>query len=374
VSNTVGYWVDLQGKQFDEDGCLWIQGMPLGTYEHPLFGEITFDADRVKRFADSVTTKVRGQDLDIDYDHKADTKIAAGWVKTAEVRGNDGLFLKIQFTEKARKHLHDGEYRYFSPEYQDEWEHPKTKQVHKDVLFGGALTNRPFLKDIMPINLSEVFDNAGKPMTTSEEAKNIRTKLGLPEDASEADVLAALPAKDKPAEDDKPAPDAPAAPQLSEEDLKKFPFLKTLQEQVSALQAKQIADAKELSELRRANKLAEVTKTVASLTDSSSKIALSSTARELAGKILLGEDVPDSMQLLLNSLVNGSATVELGERGRARTEGEKSGIQELNDAVAAVRATDKELTYSSAVTRVLAEKPALYSAYRDSLMAGEGAN
>jgi len=80
------------------------------------------------------------------------------------------------------------------------------------------------------------------------------------------------------------------------------------------------------------------------------------------------------MQLLLNSLVNGSATVELGERGRARTEGEKSGIQELNDAVAAARAADKELTYSSAVTRVLAEKPALYSAYRDSLMAGEGAN
>ena len=83
-------WMDLSGVQFNEEDTsrtIWLQALPLGTYDHPVHGEIKITPERIKRFADNINNKVRGQDLDIDYDHKAiDTK-AAGWVQAAEDRG-----------------------------------------------------------------------------------------------------------------------------------------------------------------------------------------------------------------------------------------------------------------------------------------------
>jgi hypothetical protein len=83
----VGYWVDLTAHQFDdESGAAWIQALPLGTYDHPLYGTIDVTPGRVARFASNVNNKVRGQDLDIDYDHKEHSGRAAGWVTAADAR------------------------------------------------------------------------------------------------------------------------------------------------------------------------------------------------------------------------------------------------------------------------------------------------
>jgi len=151
-----GLWVDVSGIKFDESEGTWIQALPLGTYEHPEYGTIEITPEKVAQFAQNVANKVRGQDLDIDYDHKQRDGVAAGWVTAADARA-DGLYLNVKWTDKALKHLQDKEYRYFSPEFTDEWTHPATQAVHKNVLFGGALTNRPFLKGILPINLSELM-------------------------------------------------------------------------------------------------------------------------------------------------------------------------------------------------------------------------
>jgi hypothetical protein len=378
VSQTIGYMVDMQGATFDEDGAKWIQALPLGKYEHPTYGELNITEERCQRFADSVTQKVRGTDLDIDYDHKVDTKIAAGWVKEAQARGAQGLFLKVQFTEKARRHLAEKEYRYFSAEFQDEWPHPKTGVVHKDVLFGGALTNRPFIKDITPINLSEVFDDARKSMTAqlSEEGKAIRTKLGLSADASDSDVLAAL---DKipptsPTPTTPPAPPAPSAPPVDAvATAAVLTEVKQLAETVKAMKEKQEVDAKELAELRKRDQVLKANATIDSMVGNlDGRRALSPAAREAAQKIMLGEDVADNTTALLQAVTSGSAIVELGERGRARTGGDKNGVQAFTDAIAAARAADVKLSYGDAVNKVLSENPALAVSYRESLMAGEG--
>ena len=156
-----GYWVDLSTHQFDEsNGLHWIQAMPLGEYEHPLHGKIEITPERIQRFAANVKAQVRGTDLDIDYDHKAKTDEAAGWVKDAEARP-DGLWLAVEWTKDALTKIKNKAYRYFSPEFVDSWTHPKTKQKYNDVLFGGGLTNRPFLKDILPINMSDVILTGG---------------------------------------------------------------------------------------------------------------------------------------------------------------------------------------------------------------------
>jgi hypothetical protein len=205
MGNAFGHWIDLQGMVFADSDGTWLQALPLGTYDHPEYGDIRITPDRVQRFAMNVQQRVRGQDLDIDYDHKADTKIAAGWVSDAQARP-DGLWVKVIWTPAAMQKLQDKEYRYFSPEFVDEWQHPKTGALYKDVLFGGALTNRPFLKDILPINLSEMVGDSmnpndgktgagGTPPTDADNMVGLATVLGLHGQVTSADILAAAQKK-----------------------------------------------------------------------------------------------------------------------------------------------------------------------------------
>src|SRR3954470_7549337 len=181
--------------------------MPLGKYKHPFFGEININEERVKRFADNVNNRVRGTDLDIDYDHKMTSGEAAGWVTAADARA-DGLYLLVDWTPKARQSIREKAYRYFSPEFTDEWEHPKTGAKHKDVLFGGGITNRPFLKDIAPVNASELVlgDQATTTGGTGMDPKELRKLLGLSEDATDDQVTAKLSElmTPKPPENDPP--------------------------------------------------------------------------------------------------------------------------------------------------------------------------
>ncbi len=168
------YLISLEGINLKEDDTKkWIHAMPLGEYNHPRYGKIKITRKRAKRFADNVKAGVRGQQLDIDYDHKKSAQggKAAAWVVDAKST-NNGLWLLVEFTAPAAEAVRNKEYKYFSPEFVDKWTHPKTGEQYEDVLFGGALTNRPFLKDILPINLSEFEAPDGK---WSQEDTHYRT-------------------------------------------------------------------------------------------------------------------------------------------------------------------------------------------------------
>lgn len=134
-----------------------INALKVGDYKHPLYGEIKVTSERLKNFAKNVMEKVRGVDLDIDYAHKSKDDKAAGWVRSAEVE-DDKLWLTVEWTPAAAEAIKNKEYRYFSPEFFDKWT-DSTGTVHRDVLAGGGITNRPFMKDLVPLNFSE-FDGA----------------------------------------------------------------------------------------------------------------------------------------------------------------------------------------------------------------------
>lgn len=188
------YYADLRGVTFSEGDKprTWIMAMRQGEHLHPEYGKLNFSLDRIKRFADSVKNKVRGIELDIDYDHKADPargNEAAGWVKDAKVEG-DALMLLVEWTKSAAEKIKEGAYRYFSPEFRDSWTDSSGTQ-HQDVMFGGGITNRPFLKDLLPINLSELtFAETEKNEGNSMDPKKLRAALGLPETATDEQVLA----------------------------------------------------------------------------------------------------------------------------------------------------------------------------------------
>lgn len=382
MPQTFGYWVDLQNMQFDDSEPVWIQAIPAGKYNHPVYGEMDFSNERLQRFAQSVTDKIREQDLDIDYDHKVDTKIASGWVKDAQVRA-DGLYLQVDWTPAGRQKLKDKEYRYFSPEFVDEWTHPKTKQVHKDVLCGGALTNRPFLKDILPINLSEVFEHAGDPMDPNKgkvklddagAVKEFATSLGLKEDASNEDIVAAFKAKleTKPADEDKEDKEDKVPAKLSEEDLKN-PAIKALSDTMAEMQKKFDEQTTQVEILTAANKLAETDATLAGLSNGNK--VLSPAAKELTRSIMLDDASKqgENLQKLLEMALKGSAVVELGERGRSRTNTESdTGVKAFTDAITKTMTENAKLSYVEATRKVALEAPDLYDNYVSSLHAGEG--
>jgi Mu-like prophage I protein len=154
----LSYFIDLRGVELSEKDLTWLHAMPVGTYDHPVYGELTFTSERIERFADNVKKNVRQIELDLDYNHKQDASKgakAAGWIKDAEAR-SDGLWIGVAFTDTARAEIEAGEWKYLSPEFQDEWTDAKGNK-YQDVLLGAGLTNRPFLKDLLPIAASEEY-------------------------------------------------------------------------------------------------------------------------------------------------------------------------------------------------------------------------
>lgn len=152
-----GYIVDLASIKLSDDPneLTWMQMLSVGKRKHPRYGEIDITEDRIKKFALSVNERVRGIAPALDYDHKEGP--AAGWIEQAEHR-DTGLWVGVRFTPRGRQAVADGEYRYTSADFADEWTDNAAEgaKTFKDVLFGGALTNRPFLKDMAAINLSEL--------------------------------------------------------------------------------------------------------------------------------------------------------------------------------------------------------------------------
>ena len=100
-------------------------------------GEIDFgDEDADKIILDFAS---RDRDLVVDYEHQTltgDKAPAAGWIDRLSKTG-EGLVATVRYwTETAKKHLEDGEYRYFSPVI-------KTSRRHPFALHSLALTNHP---------------------------------------------------------------------------------------------------------------------------------------------------------------------------------------------------------------------------------------
>ena len=177
------------------------QVLRVGKFKHPQYGEFEITTQTLAEMKANFDNKVRGIDMAWDYFHDSD-KDAAAWVNALELR-EDGreLWATVSWTPTAEKKLMERELRYFSPDFAFQWQDPESGQVHSNVLFGGGLTNRPFVKEMKAIVAHE--NNKGEPMTelekvqkalTDEQAKVVKLseeKSGLEQQ------LAAMPAPSK---------------------------------------------------------------------------------------------------------------------------------------------------------------------------------
>lgn len=152
-------------KEFSEpwlDGNKrWVMIYPFGSWSHPIFSDTMIDADTATALKDGFDKKVYGdQELAVTYDHGFDPAKggkAAGWYEQLDVR-SDGLWGLIRFTPEAKEEIDSEEWRYFSGEHFDEWKNPHTGEVSQLVFSGGAVTNKPYVKDgCIPLNFSDIY-------------------------------------------------------------------------------------------------------------------------------------------------------------------------------------------------------------------------
>lgn len=135
--------------------------------------------------------KDRKLDLVIDYEHQTLKDIeapAGGWI-TDLFKGDGAIIAKVKWTPRAENYLKNREYRYLSPVVLVSKKDRRALSVHS-----AALTNTPAIDGMFAIVNSDDIETME---TTQKEdfkmdLKEIAKRLGLPEDAAESDIAAAL--------------------------------------------------------------------------------------------------------------------------------------------------------------------------------------
>lgn len=128
--------------------------IPIGQWEHDLYGGIIITATDIKEFAQNFNAGVR-KGVFITAGHEGFEELpAVGWITAVEVRDN-GLWGNVEWNDGGKELLSDKAFKFFSPEFYRDYEDPQTHQLYRNVLTGGALTKSPYFKELEAIVFSE---------------------------------------------------------------------------------------------------------------------------------------------------------------------------------------------------------------------------
>jgi hypothetical protein len=149
--------VDLHGAVFQDsaDGAATasVEVCRDGTWDHPWYGRITIEPGLRAAFLQNFERQVRkSPELPIDYDHMPGP--AAGWIVALRNEA-DRMVADCRWTPEGRRRIRDGEYRYFSPEWDTDYTDAETGVHYGPTLYGGGLTNKPFFKGLEAVRASE---------------------------------------------------------------------------------------------------------------------------------------------------------------------------------------------------------------------------
>lgn len=151
-----------------------IKVLPCG-YVSSEKGDFIVDADSFRLMKEHM--KHRNIDIVIDYEHQTLNDVqapAGGWIKELVLK-SDGVYAKVEWTERARQYLLNREYRYLSPVVLVRKRDRKAAQLHS-----AALTNTPAINGMTPIVNSIVLAE-DKPELDKMQAHILRM-LNLTED------------------------------------------------------------------------------------------------------------------------------------------------------------------------------------------------
>lgn len=142
-----------------------IQIMRVGTFQTPSGAKVPITQDTLLSVKKNFDDRVRGIDLAVDLNHHED-HAAVGWFEALQIEG-EGLWAEINWTPKGEKVLAEKEFRYFSPEFNFNYQDNETSERFGPTLLGGGLTNRPVIKGMQPA--VELAESRGDTMDLTPE-------------------------------------------------------------------------------------------------------------------------------------------------------------------------------------------------------------
>lgn len=194
--------VTLSNQSLNSTVPEWIEILPAGEVVTGRDGRFFIKPDAL---AIAENTKANGKDIPIDIDHQSIGQGAQGWVKELEVRDDTSIWGRVDWTKEGEKNVGDKSFRYTSPSVAYT---PTTEDQRSGVIIAIeaiGLTNNPNFR-LQALN--HQLPNGDYKM----DLKEIARQLGLDENASEAEITAAIealkaekPKEDVPAEEPKPA-------------------------------------------------------------------------------------------------------------------------------------------------------------------------
>lgn len=142
-----------------EDLPSTIEIMRQGKWNHPVYGLFEITDNTMTNIISNFDNKVRGVDISFDLEHgeTSHKTEAVCWVKKLLKKGTS-LLAEVEWTDFGKEKIKTKAFKYFSPEFKFNYEDPETGKQYNNVLFGGGLTNRPFIKRMSPIMLSETVN------------------------------------------------------------------------------------------------------------------------------------------------------------------------------------------------------------------------
>lgn len=154
----------------------YIRVLPLG-YVSSEKGDFIVDKESFGMMKEYMER--RAIDIVIDYEHQTlrdEQAPAGGWIKELVLK-SDGIFAKVEWTDKAKHYLKNKEYRYLSPVVLIRKKDRRVSQLHSV-----ALTNIPAINGMTPI-----INSMKLPLKT--ELNDIQKKICRMLNISETDFI-----------------------------------------------------------------------------------------------------------------------------------------------------------------------------------------
>lgn len=131
----------------------WINYLPKpGEYTSDRYGKISITKERneefTNQFNDGIYQTVDGvPHIPIDAEHESKLSGALGWITSMRVNEDGSVDAKPDWTDRGKELIEADRFKFFSPEWYDEWTDPATETTYNNIAIGGALTTRPFFKE-----------------------------------------------------------------------------------------------------------------------------------------------------------------------------------------------------------------------------------
>jgi phage I-like protein len=163
-----------------------IQILRVGKWSDPYWGEWQITPEMLAEAVRNFNANVCGREISFDYFHD-NLGVASGWVKALTVEGDgDQLWAEVDWTPKAKAMIESKELKYFSSEFAFKYTDVESGKEFENVLLGGGLTNRPYVKNMKAVaasernimNLQEQLTEAqGKVKTLSEQIATLQGQV-----------------------------------------------------------------------------------------------------------------------------------------------------------------------------------------------------